>query len=178
MPQPGGPGAPATINHHIYLTRHGVVQGWTTADHGKPVAVVNQRSTFNHDVDSVVGFLRWGEPKLTHSVASWEKGAARIDYTFNWFYVDSQHDAYYVSGQDPIRAKGVEPQPADLGHRQRGVARLPAARRSTSTRPIRSRASSSAGTTSPRPASPPPTTSTATGRRTGRRCSSASSSTS
>jgi Penicillin amidase len=86
-----------------------VVQGWTTADHGKPVAVVNQRSTFNHDVDSVVGFLGWGEPKLTHSPASFEKSAARVLYTFNWFYVDSKHIAYYVSGRDPIRAKGVDP---------------------------------------------------------------------
>lgn len=109
VPLPGGPGAPATITHDIYLTRHGVVQGWTTADHGKPVAVVDQRSTFNHDVDSVVGFLRWGEPSLTHSVASWEKGAAQIGYTFNWFYVDSRHVAYYASGRDPIRAKGVNP---------------------------------------------------------------------
>jgi acyl-homoserine lactone acylase PvdQ len=109
VPHPGGPGTAATITHDIYLTRHGVVQGWTTADHGKPVAVVNQRSTFHHDVDSVVGFLRFGEPKLTHSVASWEKGAADIGYTFNWFYVDSRHVGYYVSGRDPIRAKGVNP---------------------------------------------------------------------
>jgi acyl-homoserine lactone acylase PvdQ len=107
--KPGGAGTPATITHNIYLTRHGVVQGWTTAKHGKPVAVVNQRSTFNHDVDSVVGFLRWGEPALTHSVKSWEKGAAKIGYTFNWFYVDSRHAAYYASGRDPIRAKGVNP---------------------------------------------------------------------
>ena len=41
--KPGGLGAPVTIHHEIYLTRHGVVQGWTTAKHGKPVAVVNQR---------------------------------------------------------------------------------------------------------------------------------------
>jgi acyl-homoserine lactone acylase PvdQ len=107
--KPGGQGAPATITHTIYLTRHGVVQGWTKAKHGQPVAVVNQRSTFNHDVDSVVGFLRWGEPALTHSVASWEKGAARIGYTFNWFYADSRHIAYYDSGRDPVRAKGVNP---------------------------------------------------------------------
>jgi acyl-homoserine lactone acylase PvdQ len=107
--KPGGQGAPATITHNIYLTRHGVVQGWTTAKHGQPVAVVNQRSTFNHDVDSVVGFLRWGEPSLTHSVASWEKGAQRIGYTFNWFYADSRHVAYYDSGRDPVRAKGVDP---------------------------------------------------------------------
>jgi acyl-homoserine lactone acylase PvdQ len=105
----GGKGTAVPVDHTIYLTRHGVVQGWTTALHGKPVAIVNQRSTFNHDVDSVVGFLRWGEPKLTHSVKSWEKSAQDVSYTFNWFYVDSQHAAYYVSGKDPIRAKGVNP---------------------------------------------------------------------
>ena len=106
--QPGGAGTAVTVNHDIYLTRHGIVQGWTTSG-GKPVAVVNQRSTFNHDVDSVVGFLRWGEPKLTHSVKSLENGAKDVGYTFNWFYVDSKHIAYYVSGKDPIRAKGVNP---------------------------------------------------------------------
>jgi acyl-homoserine lactone acylase PvdQ len=107
--QPGGAGTPVAVDHTVYLTRHGVVQGWTTARNGKPVAVVNQRSTFNHDVDSVVGFLRWGEPKLTHSVKSWERGAKDVSYTFNWFYVNSKHAAYYVSGKDPIRAKGVNP---------------------------------------------------------------------
>jgi acyl-homoserine lactone acylase PvdQ len=107
--KPGGLGAPVTITHEVYLTRHGVVQGWTTADHGRPVAVVNQRSTFGHDVDSAIGFIRWGDPKLTYSVRSWEKGAAEIQYTFNWFYVDAKHAAYYVSGQDPIRARGVDP---------------------------------------------------------------------
>ncbi len=49
LPKAAGLGAPATINHQIYLTRHGVVQGWTTAG-GKPVAVVTQRSTYGHEV--------------------------------------------------------------------------------------------------------------------------------
>jgi acyl-homoserine lactone acylase PvdQ len=108
LTKPGGLGAPVTIDHKIFLTRHGVVQGWTTVK-GKPVAIVNQRSTYNHDVDSVVGFLRWGDPKLTDSVKTWEQGAAEVQYTFNWFYVDDKHDAYYVSGRDPIRAKGADP---------------------------------------------------------------------
>ena len=30
LPKPGGLGGPAQLNHTIYLTRHGVVQGWTT----------------------------------------------------------------------------------------------------------------------------------------------------
>ncbi|HVT63794.1 MAG TPA: penicillin acylase family protein [Mycobacteriales bacterium] len=106
--KPGGLGAPVTINHEIYLTRHGVVQGWTTVK-GKPVAVVDQRSTYGHDVDSVTGFLRWGDPKQTHSVKTWQKGAAEVQYTFNWFYVDDKHTSYFVSGKDPVRAKDADP---------------------------------------------------------------------
>ena len=56
LPMPGGVGARAQLNHTNHLTRHGIVQGWTTAG-GKPVAIVAQRSTFHHDMDSVVGFL-------------------------------------------------------------------------------------------------------------------------
>lgn len=107
--KPGGMGAPApTLSHDIYLTNHGVVQGWTTSG-GKPVALVTQRSTFNHDVDSVVGFAMWGEPAQTHDAASWFKGAENISYTFNWFYVDDTDTAYYVSGLDPIRPTNVDP---------------------------------------------------------------------
>src|SRR5690242_19738478 len=45
FPKPGGVGAPTVLRHRIYRTRHGVVQGWTTV-HGRPVAIVNQRSTY------------------------------------------------------------------------------------------------------------------------------------
>ena len=108
LPKPGGLGAPAALDHKIYLTRHGIVRGWTTSG-GKPVAVVVQRSTFGHDVDSVIGFLHWGEPSLTHDVQSWMAGAAQILYTFNWFYVDDQDTGYFVSGLDPIRRSDVDP---------------------------------------------------------------------
>ncbi len=108
VPKPGGVGAPTVIRHDIYRTNHGVVQGWTTSG-GKPVAVVNQRSTYEHDVDSVVGFLRWGQPRLTHDYASWKRGAAQIGYTFNWFYVDDRDAGYFVSGRDPVRPSNVDP---------------------------------------------------------------------
>jgi acyl-homoserine lactone acylase PvdQ len=108
LPKPGGLGAPAVLDHVVYLTRHGVVQGWTTA-HGEPVAVVSQRSTFNHDVDSVVGFLAWGQPALTHDVQSWTAGAAKILFTFNWLYVDDRDTGYFVSGLDPVRPADVDP---------------------------------------------------------------------
>ncbi|HEX3337351.1 MAG TPA: penicillin acylase family protein [Jatrophihabitans sp.] len=108
LPKPGGLGAPATLDHIVRLTRHGVVQGWTTA-HGAPVAVVNQRSTYNHDVDSVVGFLGWGQPARTHDVKSWMASAAKIGFTFNWFYVDDRDTGYFVSGLDPVRPANVDP---------------------------------------------------------------------
>jgi acyl-homoserine lactone acylase PvdQ len=106
---PDGSIAGKLLTHKIHLTVHGVVQGWTTALGGKPVAVVNQRSTYNHDVDSVIGFLHFGEPALTHSPQTWMAGASKIDYTFNWLYVDSGHIAYYVSGLDPVRPSFVDP---------------------------------------------------------------------
>jgi acyl-homoserine lactone acylase PvdQ len=106
---PDGTVSGALLDHKIHLTVHGVVQGWTTALHGKPVAVVDQRSTYNHDVDSVIGFMRWGEPALTHSAKSWMVGASEVDYTFNWFYIDSRNIAYYVSGLDPVRPSDVDP---------------------------------------------------------------------
>jgi len=108
LPKIGGLGMPTYLNHKIYLTDHGVVQGWTTSG-GKPVAVVNQRSTFGHDIDSVVGFLGWGEPSSTHDVHSFMANAAKIGFTFNWFYVDDRDTGYFVSGLDPIRPSDVDP---------------------------------------------------------------------
>ncbi|HEV2378030.1 MAG TPA: penicillin acylase family protein [Streptosporangiaceae bacterium] len=99
----------SALTHKMHLTVHGVVQGWTTALGGKPVAVVDQRSTYNHDVDSVIGFLHWGEPALTDSAQSWMVGASEVDYTFNWLYVDNRDIAYYVSGLDPVRPSFVDP---------------------------------------------------------------------
>jgi acyl-homoserine lactone acylase PvdQ len=109
VPKPGGPGSPTVINHDIYLTRHGVVQGWTTAKNGRPVAVVNQRTTYNHEVDSIIGFMHWGQPALTHDVTSWMAGAAQISYTFNWFYIDSRDIGYYSSGKLPLRDPKADP---------------------------------------------------------------------
>jgi len=109
LPKAGsGGGTPATLSHEIYRTRHGVVQGWTTV-HGRPVAIVNQRSTYGHDIDSVVGFLGFGDPKVTHDVHSWMRSANRIGYTFNWLYVDDRDTGYFVSGRDPRRNPHADP---------------------------------------------------------------------
>ncbi|MBV8234318.1 MAG: penicillin acylase family protein, partial [Acidimicrobiia bacterium] len=108
LPKAGGQGAPAVITHTIYLTKHGVVRGWTTSG-GHPVAVVDQRSTYNHELDSAIGFLDWADPTVTHDPASWMTGASEIGYTFNWLYVDTRHIAEFTSGLDPIRPSDVDP---------------------------------------------------------------------
>ncbi|GAC1322700.1 MAG: penicillin acylase family protein [Thermoleophilaceae bacterium] len=108
LTKPAGLGSPVVINHEIYKTEHGVVQGWTRSG-GRPVAIVNQRSTYNHELDSAIGFLRWNHPSQTHDAASWFKGAEGIGYTFNWFYADDRDIAYYLSGKDPIRLPNVDP---------------------------------------------------------------------
>jgi acyl-homoserine lactone acylase PvdQ len=108
VPKASGAGAPATIRHTIHRTRHGVVQGWTTVK-GQPVAIVQQRSTYGHDIDSVVGFLGFGDPDRTHDVSSWMDSAAKIGFTFNWFYVDDKDTGYFVSGRDPVRNPAADP---------------------------------------------------------------------
>jgi acyl-homoserine lactone acylase PvdQ len=108
LPKASGNGAPGQVDHTIYKTRHGIVQGWTTVK-GKPVAIVTQRSTYNHDIDSVVGFLGFGDPNRTHDVNSWMDSASKIDFTFNWFYVDNRDTGYFVSGRDPVRNPAADP---------------------------------------------------------------------
>jgi acyl-homoserine lactone acylase PvdQ len=109
-PKPGCESAcaPAVIDHEMYDTVHGVVQGWTTSG-GKPVAVVIQRSTYGHELDSGIGFAKFCMPSQVFDVASWMQAASDIQYTFNWFYADSQHIASYTSGKDPIRPSGEDP---------------------------------------------------------------------
>ncbi|HEY5335222.1 MAG TPA: penicillin acylase family protein [Mycobacteriales bacterium] len=109
LPTAAGTGAPTTIDHEIHLTQHGVVQGWTTDTSGRVVAVVTQRSTYTHDVDSVVGFVDWGTPSATYDEASWVQGAEEIGFTFNWFYVDDRDAGYYNSGLDPVRSSAADP---------------------------------------------------------------------
>jgi acyl-homoserine lactone acylase PvdQ len=118
LPKPGGTGVPPipslTIHHDIYRTSAAdpipaIVLGFTKAAAGQglpagaDVAIVTQRSTYAHELDSAMGFLRWQHPSMTHDAKSWMVGAGQIGYTFNWFYIDNRDIAYHVSGQNPIR---------------------------------------------------------------------------
>jgi len=51
--------------------------------------------------------------------AGFQQAASNITYTFNWFYVDSHHTAYYNSGLNPTRPASVDPNlpvAADAAH--------------------------------------------------------------
>jgi acyl-homoserine lactone acylase PvdQ len=106
------PAAATTYQFQVLRTRHGIVQERTTVG-GQPVALVIQRSTYGHEVDSVLGFSQFNDPGFVNDAKSFQRAASNIDYTFNWFYADDRDISYYSSGLLPKRAKKVEP---DLPH--------------------------------------------------------------
>lgn len=107
-PNATAPGPPTTYEFQVLRTRHGLVQERTTVK-GKPVAIVKQRSTYGHEVDSVLGFSQLNDPGFVRDARTFQRAAGNIDFTFNWFYADDRDIAYYSSGLLPKRARGVEP---------------------------------------------------------------------
>ncbi|WP_371478609.1 penicillin acylase family protein [Kitasatospora sp. NBC_00315] len=89
-------------------TAYGLVSARGTVG-GRPVAFTSLRSTYRHEADSIVGFQMLNDPGAVHDPASFQQAAQNINYTFNWFYADSAHTAYYNSGSNPVRADGVDP---------------------------------------------------------------------
>ena len=76
---------------------------------GKPVVYVRQRTTYMHETDSGLGFSYYNDPARVHDAKSFQKAAALIGYTFNWFYIDRHKIAYFNSGFNPVRAKRTDP---------------------------------------------------------------------
>jgi acyl-homoserine lactone acylase PvdQ len=76
---------------------------------GKPVVFTNLRSTYMHELDSAQGFERFNEPAQMRSPQAFMSAADHVGYTFNWFYIDDQHSAYFNSGENPVRARGTNP---------------------------------------------------------------------
>jgi acyl-homoserine lactone acylase PvdQ len=107
LPGAGSQKPPARHTFLVLRTEHGLVQQRTTVG-GKPVAIVRQRSTYGHEVDSAVGFARLNDPGYVHDARSFQRAVSAIDYTFNWFYSDDRDISYYSSGLLPERADGVD----------------------------------------------------------------------
>ncbi len=107
LPSPTAPGPPQTYSFLVLRTDHGIVQTRTTVD-GHPVAIVLERSTYHHEVDSVLGFSELNDPGFVHDAQSFQNAVKDIDYTFNWFYADDRDIAYFSSGRLPVRSDQVD----------------------------------------------------------------------
>ena len=60
-------------------------------------------------MDSALGFSDFNNPEKIKSPQDFQRAAFQIGYTFNWFYVDDQHIAYFNSGNNPVRAPNTDP---------------------------------------------------------------------
>jgi acyl-homoserine lactone acylase PvdQ len=98
-----------------YRTVHGVVFSRGRV-RGKEVAFVRARPTYLHEIDSAIGFLRLNDPQFMDGGAqSFRRAVERINFSFNWAYVDEEQIAYQLSGWYPRRAPGTSPEFPVLG---------------------------------------------------------------
>lgn len=99
--------AAGSYRMQVWRTAYGPVEYRATVG-GKRVAYTQLRSSYRHEADSIIGFQELNDPGFVHDPASFQAATQDINYTFNWFYADSQHTAYYNSGTNPVRAAGVD----------------------------------------------------------------------
>jgi acyl-homoserine lactone acylase PvdQ len=99
--------AAGSYRMQVYRTKYGPVEYRATVG-GKKVAYTTLRTSFLHEADSIIGFQMLNDPDFVKSPATFQSAAQNINYTFNWFYADSAHTAYYNSGDNPVRASGVD----------------------------------------------------------------------
>ena len=88
---------------------------------GKPVAFTKLRATYYHEVDSALGFADFNNPEKMGSPEEFMESACGIQYTFNWFFIDRDHIAYFNSGINPVRAARAHPDlPTPAKHEWQG----------------------------------------------------------
>ena len=110
VPSATGMHGPQQVRLQVLRTRHGIVLSRATVG-GQPVALVTQRSTYGHELDSAIGFARVDNPDVVFSAATFARAFDGVDYTFNWFYADDRDISYFGSGLIPLRPTTVS---ADL----------------------------------------------------------------
>jgi hypothetical protein len=110
-----------TITLQTQRTAYGIVIARARI-HGRAVAYTNLRSTYMHELDSAIGFERFNDPAQMRSPQAFFNAAYSIGYTFNWFYADDKHIAYFNSGLNPVRAPRTNPLfPTWAGYAWRGL---------------------------------------------------------
>ncbi|MEU5363580.1 penicillin acylase family protein [Streptomyces sp. NPDC005925] len=99
--------AAGSYTMRAWRTAYGPVTHRATVG-GKKVAYTTLRSSFLHETDSIIGFQMLNDPGYVSGPESFQQAVRHINFTFNWFYADSEHTAYYNSGDNPVRASGVD----------------------------------------------------------------------
>ncbi|MFF7093482.1 penicillin acylase family protein [Streptomyces rubradiris] len=99
--------AAGSYTMRVWRTKYGPVAYRATVG-GKKVAYTTLRSSYLHEADSIIGFQMLNDPDYVKGPQDFQNAARHINYTFNWFYADSEHTAYYNSGDNPVRADGVD----------------------------------------------------------------------
>ncbi|MFF9409311.1 penicillin acylase family protein [Streptomyces anandii] len=99
--------AAGSYTMRVWRTKYGPVEYRATVG-GKKVAYTTLRSSFLHEADSIIGFQMLNDPGFVKGPQDFQQATQHINYTFNWFYADSAHIAYYNSGDNPVRASGVD----------------------------------------------------------------------
>ncbi|MEU8202651.1 penicillin acylase family protein [Streptosporangium sp. NPDC049046] len=106
----------------IQRTKYGLVS-WRGSVGGQPTAFTALRSTYQHEVDSAVGFQMFNDPAQMGDAAAFANSASTIGFAFNWFYVNSKDAAYFMSGNTPVRSAVSDPNlpmTADAAHEWAG----------------------------------------------------------
>lgn len=91
----------------VWRTKYGPVTHRATVG-GKKVAYTTLRSSYMNEAESIIGFQMLNDPDYVKGPEDFQKAVQNINYTFNWFYADSEHTAYYNSGDNPVRAANVD----------------------------------------------------------------------
>ncbi|MGI9018232.1 MAG: penicillin acylase family protein [Euzebya sp.] len=85
---------------------------------GTPVAIAEQRSTFKDELASAIGFARINNPDfMTNGAESFNRAFDGLDFTFNWFYIDTTDIAYRHTCLCPIRDGATDPDLLSFGGR-------------------------------------------------------------
>jgi acyl-homoserine lactone acylase PvdQ len=101
--------APGSERLTVYRTVHGIVYARGTVDKGVRVAFAGARTTYFHEYDSEIGFAELNEPGFITSPQRFGQAVSKVNYGFNFAYVDANHIAYYLAGWYPKRAPKTSP---------------------------------------------------------------------
>jgi acyl-homoserine lactone acylase PvdQ len=102
-------------------TVHGIVYARGTVK-GRPVAFARARTSYYHEADSARAFMALNSgtgphcetapantPCSVSSVQDFQHAMYKMNLTFNWFYADNKDIGYFNSGNNPVRARGIDP---------------------------------------------------------------------